>query len=209
MRKTALVALVGALLATGATFEASATATAAANSATADFTADFTAANASDVAGAAAALPEKFATHSAALARLREGGLASKFPKPKSTGNCTTRAKGVTNCTSLEKVNKKTVEGMRVFAQKSGCKIQITGGTEWGHAPRNVPDPDNHAKYKSHWNGYKLDVSTKAADGGTCVTNYITTHYRRDGSVDGHPRYISGGGNWYVNEGSHWDVTYF
>ncbi|MBP2400591.1 hypothetical protein [Streptomyces syringium] len=200
MRKSALVALVGALLAAGAAFEASATATAAANSTTV---------NASAGAGAVAALPEKFATHSAALARLREGGLASKFPKPRSTGNCTTRAKGVTNCTSLEKVNKKTVDGMRIFAQKSGCKIQITGGTEWGHAPRNVSDPDNHTKYKSHWNGYKLDVSTKAGDGGTCVTDYVTTHYRRYGSVDGHPRYISGGGNWYVNEGNHWDVTYF
>ncbi|MFK0258425.1 hypothetical protein [Streptomyces sp. NPDC090445] len=193
MTKSALVALAGAVLATGATFGAPAPAAVGSDTATAAV---------SGAAVTAAPLPDKFPTHAAALARLRAGGLAGQFPDPVSTNHCSTRKKDVTGCTSLERINVKTVEGMRIFAQKSNCRIQITGGTEWGHAPRRG-DYNNH-KYKSHWNGYKLDISPT-----DCVGNYIKSHYRRDGSIDGHPKYVSGGGNWYVDEGDHWDVTYF
>ncbi|TDU87720.1 hypothetical protein EV138_1247 [Kribbella voronezhensis] len=110
-----------------------------------------------------------------------------------SSGGCTTRSNST--CTSFEQINSTTVYGVRTLKQASGCAINITGGTEVGHASGTY----------SHYNGYKVDISKY-----TCIGNYIHNTFTRIANRgDGYPQWQSGAGNLYVDEGSHWDITYF
>jgi len=108
-----------------------------------------------------------------------------------SSGGCTNRY--VSTCTSYEQINQSTVSGIITYKRVSGCSVNITGGTETGHASGTY----------SHWNGYKVDISRS-----TCNDSYITSHYAYIGlRGDGYPMYRAASGNLYVNEGSHWDIT--
>ena len=49
-----------------------------------------------------------------------------------SSGGCTNRA--VSTCTSYEQINQETVSGIKTYKSVSGCAVNITGGTEVGHA---------------------------------------------------------------------------
>ncbi|MEO7261827.1 MAG: hypothetical protein ABI047_11320, partial [Jatrophihabitantaceae bacterium] len=69
-----------------------------------------------------------------------------------SSGNCTNRYNST--CTSFEQINQSTVSGVITLKNSSGCSINITGGTETGHASGTY----------SHWNGYKVDITHR-----TCV----------------------------------------
>ncbi|MEO6266838.1 MAG: hypothetical protein ABIO66_09570 [Nocardioidaceae bacterium] len=110
-----------------------------------------------------------------------------------SSGGCTNRY--VSTCTSDEQINQSTVTGIKTYKSESGCAINITGGTEVGHASGTY----------SHYNGYKVDIARS-----TCNDNYITDHYSYIGPRgDGYPQYRAASGNVYVNEGSHWDITYY
>ena len=110
-----------------------------------------------------------------------------------SSGGCTNRNVGT--CTSYEQINQATVSGIKTYRSVSGCAVNITGGTETGHASGTY----------SHWNGYKVDISRS-----TCNDNYITSHYTYIGlRGDGYPQYQAASGNVYVNEGNHWDITYY
>jgi hypothetical protein len=110
-----------------------------------------------------------------------------------SSGGCTTRSNST--CTSYEQINDSTVYGVRTLKQASGCAINITGGTEVGHA----------AGTYSHYNGYKVDIAIT-----TCVTNYVHNNFTRIADRgDGYPQWRAGSGNIYANEGNHWDVTYY
>jgi hypothetical protein len=110
-----------------------------------------------------------------------------------SSGNCTNRYNST--CTSFEQLNLTTAQGAVTLRQASGCALNITGGTETGHASGTY----------SHWNGYKLDFSKY-----TCLGNYIHTYFSYAGlRGDGYPMYKSGSGNIYTDEGSHWDVLYY
>ncbi|MEU4197273.1 hypothetical protein AB0E69_35615 [Kribbella sp. NPDC026611] len=110
-----------------------------------------------------------------------------------SSGNCTNRNNST--CTSFDQINDSTVYGVRTLKQASGCAINITGGTETGHASGTY----------SHWNGYKVDISKY-----TCVGNYIHNTFTRIADRgDGYPQWRSGAGNIYADEGSHWDITYY
>jgi hypothetical protein len=110
-----------------------------------------------------------------------------------SSGGCTTRSNST--CTSFEQINDSTAYGVRTLKQASGCAINITGGTEVGHASGTY----------SHYNGYKVDISKY-----TCVGNYIHNTFTRIANrADGYPQWKSGAGNLYADEGSHWDITYF
>ena len=83
----------------------------------------------------------------------------------------------------------------RPTSRVSGCAVNITGGTEVGHASGTY----------SHYNGYKVDIARS-----TCNDNYITSHYAYIGlRGDGYPQYQAASGNVYVNEGNHWDITYY
>jgi hypothetical protein len=110
-----------------------------------------------------------------------------------SSGGCTNR--NISTCTSYEQINQSTVSGIITYKNASGCAVNITGGTETGHASGTY----------SHWNGYKVDISRSS-----CNDNWITGHYAYIGlRGDGYPMYQAASGNVYVNEGNHWDITYY
>jgi hypothetical protein len=122
-------------------------------------------------------------THAQATSRLRAAGITWS-----SSGNCSNRNNPT--CTSFEQVNLATIQGAETLKSASGCALNITGGTETGHASGTY----------SHWNGYKLDYSL-----GTCVGNYIRSHF----TFIGGNKWRSGSGNIYFLESNHWDVTYY
>ena len=72
-----------------------------------------------------------------------------------SSGGCTNR--NVSTCTSYEQINQSTVSGIKTYKSVSGCAVNITGGTEVGHASGTY----------SHYNGYKLDFSRTS-----CLTSW-------------------------------------
>ena len=110
-----------------------------------------------------------------------------------SSGNCTNRNNST--CTSFEGLNLATAQGAVTLKKASGCALNITGGTETGHASGTY----------SHWNGYKLDYSKYA-----CVGSYIHTYFAYIGlRGDGYPMWQSGSGNIYTDEGNHWDALYY
>ncbi|RZS34470.1 hypothetical protein EV193_109261 [Herbihabitans rhizosphaerae] len=122
-------------------------------------------------------------THAQATSRLRAAGITWS-----SSGNCSDRNNPT--CTSFSQVNLATIQGAETLKKASGCALNITGGTETGHASGTY----------SHWNGYKLDYSLY-----TCVGNYIRNNF----SYIGGNKWKSGSGNIYFLESNHWDVTYY
>lgn len=110
-----------------------------------------------------------------------------------SSGGCSDRNNAT--CTSFEQLNLPTAQGAQTLKSASGCALNITGGTETGHASGTY----------SHWNGYKLDYALNS-----CVTNYITGNFAYIGlRSDGAKQYKSNSGNIYALEGNHWDVIYY
>jgi hypothetical protein len=127
-------------------------------------------------------------THSQATSIFRAAGITWS-----SSGGCSDRYNST--CTSFEQINDSTVYGVRTLKTASGCAVNITGGTEVGHASGTY----------SHWNGYKVDISKY-----TCVGNYIHNTFTRIADRgDGAAQWRSGAGNIYADEGSHWDITYY
>jgi hypothetical protein len=68
--------------------------------------------------------------------------------------------------------------------------VTVTGGTETGHASGTC----------SHWNGYKVDIA---------ITSCVSGHIKRNFSYLGGNKWRSSAGNVYVDEGDHWDSTYY
>ncbi len=127
-------------------------------------------------------------TQSQAASQLRAAGVTWS-----SSGGCTTRSNPT--CTSFEQINQSTVSGVITLKHASGCAINITGGTEVGHASGTY----------SHYNGYKVDVSHNS-----CIDGYIHNAFTRIGNRgDGYPQWEAASGNIYCDEGSHWDITYY
>lgn len=122
-------------------------------------------------------------THAQATSRLRSSNITWS-----SSGGCSDRNNPT--CTSFEQVNLTTIQGIQTLKSASGCGINVTGGTETGHASGTY----------SHWNGYKLDISLNS-----CITNYIKGNF----SSIGGSKWESGAGNIYYLEGNHWDITYY
>jgi hypothetical protein len=122
-------------------------------------------------------------THAQATSRLRAAGITWS-----SSGNCSDRNNPT--CTSFAQVNLSTIRGAETLKSASGCGLNITGGTETGHASGTY----------SHWNGYKLDYSLT-----TCLGNYIRSRF----AYIGGNKWQSGSGNIYFLESNHWDVTYY
>src|SRR3954453_17400365 len=127
-------------------------------------------------------------TQSQAASQLRSAGVTWS-----SSGNCTDRYNST--CTSFEQINQSTVSGVITLKNASGCSINITGGTETGHAGGTY----------SHWNGYKVDITHR-----TCIDGYIHNAFTRIGNRgDGYPQWQAASGNIYCDEGTHWDITYY
>jgi hypothetical protein len=136
----------------------------------------------------ATALPASAVTQSYAESRFRSVGITWS-----SSGGCTDRYNST--CTSFEGLRQATVDGAVTLRTASGCALNITGGTETGHASGTY----------SHWNGYKLDFSKYS-----CLGSYITNNFTYIGlRGDGAPQYQSAAGNVYADEGNHWDVTFY
>ncbi len=136
----------------------------------------------------ATALPAAAVTQAYAESRFRAAGITWS-----SSGNCTTRSNPT--CTSFEGLRQATVDGAVTLKGASGCALNITGGTEVGHASGTY----------SHYNGYKLDFSR-----WTCLSNYVYNHFTYIGvRGDGAPMYQSNAGNVYADEGNHWDVLFY
>ncbi len=143
------------------------------------------------VAGAGAA------TAAPAVTKLTQAQAASQLSAAgvtwSSSGGCTTRSNA--HCTSFEQINASTVTGVVTLKHASGCALNITGGTEVGHA----------AGTYSHYNGYKVDISHNS-----CDDNYVHNSFSYIGlRGDGYPQWKSAAGNLYCDEGNHWDITYF
>jgi len=127
-------------------------------------------------------------THAVALSRIQAAGITIS-----SSGGCSDRNNPT--CTSLEQVNEMSISGIVTLKSASGCTINITGGTETGHASGTY----------SHWNGYKIDTSKN-----TCINNYVTSRFRYIGvRPDGAGLWESPSGNIYADEGNHWDILYY
>ncbi|MDF8265610.1 hypothetical protein [Luteipulveratus flavus] len=127
-------------------------------------------------------------THAQAASQLSAAGVTWS-----SSGGCTTRTNS--SCTSFEQINQTTVSGVITLKRASGCAINITGGTESGHASGTY----------SHWNGYKVDITKY-----TCIGNYIKNSFTYIGlRGDGYPQWKAPSGNLYCDEGNHWDITYY
>ncbi|WP_225837798.1 hypothetical protein [Streptomyces sp. NK08204] len=137
------------------------------------------------------------ATDASAVTKISQATAESMFRQVgitwSSSGNCTDRYNST--CTSFEQLNLATAQGAQTLKKASGCALNITGGTEVGHASGTY----------SHWNGYKLDYSKYS-----CIGTYIKTYFTYIGlRGDGAPQWQSGSGNVYADEGTHWDVTYY
>ncbi|WP_185298293.1 hypothetical protein [Streptomyces finlayi] len=127
-------------------------------------------------------------SHSTATSMFRSSNITWS-----SSGGCSNR--NVSTCTSFEQLNLASAQGAQTLKSATGCALNITGGTETGHAGGTY----------SHWNGYKLDFSKS-----TCLDNYVRGVFTYIGvRGDGAPQYRSGSGNIYADEGHHWDVTYY
>ena len=122
-------------------------------------------------------------THAQATSRLRSSNITWS-----SSGNCSDRNNPT--CTSFSQVNLATIQGIQTLKSASGCGINITGGTETGHASGTY----------SHWNGYKLDIGLNS-----CITNYIHNNFASIGGS----KWRSAAGNIYYYEVNHWDITYY
>lgn len=122
-------------------------------------------------------------SHGDATSRLRNAGITWS-----SSGNCSDRNNPT--CTSFEQVNLASIQGAITLKNASGCGLNVTGGTETGHASGTY----------SHWNGYKLDFGITS-----CLSNYITGTFTSIGGS----KWQSGSGNIYFRESNHWDVTYY
>ncbi|MFE2968244.1 hypothetical protein ACFXKC_32105 [Streptomyces sp. NPDC059340] len=126
-------------------------------------------------------------SQSAAASQLSAAGVTHS-----SSGNCTTRSNST--CTSYDQINQATVDGLKTLKSASGCAINVTGGTEVGHASGTY----------SHYNGYKADINPN-----TCITNYIHSSFTKISTrSDGAERWRSSAGNVYARESSHFDITY-
>lgn len=137
------------------------------------------------VAGAA---PASAVTQAQAESAFRSAGITWS-----SSGGCTDRNNPT--CTSFDGLRQASVDGAVTLRNASSCALNITGGTEDGHAGGTY----------SHSNGYKLDFTRS-----TCLTSYVTNTFTYIGQrSDGAALYESGAGNIYADEGNHWDVLFY
>ncbi|MFJ2866048.1 hypothetical protein [Kitasatospora sp. NPDC087314] len=149
------------------------------------------------VALALAGLALSAPTAGASGTKLSQSAAAGQFSSAgitwSSSGGCTTRSNST--CTSFDQINSGTVSAIITLKQASGCAINITGGTEVGHASGTY----------SHYNGYKVDIARSS-----CIDGYIQNSFTYIGlRGDGYPQWKAASGNLYCNEGSHWDILIY
>jgi hypothetical protein len=122
-------------------------------------------------------------SHAQAISMLSASGITWS-----SSGGCSDRNNPT--CTSFDQVNLETIQGAQTLKSSSGCGLNVTGGTEVGHADGTY----------SHYNGYKLDMSKN-----TCLNNYVLGNFTSIGGG----KWQSPAGNVYYDENNHWDITFY
>jgi len=122
-------------------------------------------------------------THEEALAALSVANISVV-----SSGNCTDKTKKT--CTSLDGVQKNSIQRLIEFQQAYGSPIIITGGTEVGHA----------AGTYSHSNGYKIDLKQT-----TSLNEYIKSNFT---DIGGNKYRDSNGNIFYYHNPPHWDIQF-
>lgn len=126
-------------------------------------------------------------THDEAAKKLQDAGITWS-----SSGSCSDRNNK--KCTSFDEINSETIDGIISFKKVSGCPVNITGGTETGHSTST----------RSHWNGYKVDISPTV-----CVSEFIENNFTSIGvRGDGAKQFKDSMGNTYARESNHWDITF-
>lgn len=146
-------------------------------------------------AGAAVALVVATAVPASAVTQAQaESAFSGAGVTWSSSGGCTDR--NTPTCTSFDGLRQASVDGAITLKGASGCALNITGGTEVGHASGTY----------SHGTGYKLDFARTA-----CLTDWVHSTYTYQGprSGDGAPLYKAASGNLYADEGNHWDVVFY
>ncbi len=126
-----------------------------------------------------------------------EGYAISKFNANditySSTGNnCTDRSRR--NCTGLEGLQEETIQNIIDLKNNCNCDINVTGGTEIGHA-----ENDGH----DHSSGYKYDISLNAQVDSFIKDNYVRLEDRGDGALMYKDAKT---GTIYARESNHWDI---
>lgn len=126
-------------------------------------------------------------SHDDAAKKLKDAGITWS-----SSGKCSDRKDK--KCTSFEEINSTTIDGIIAFKKACGYDVNITGGTETGHSTST----------RSHWNGYKLDITPSVS-----VSDYIKTNFKDIGTRnDGAQMYKDDKGNIFARESNHWDITF-
>jgi hypothetical protein len=132
--------------------------------------------------------PDKI-SHERAVEMFEEVGITWS-----SVGNCSDREDQA--CTSFEELNWDTARAAQVLKLRSGCDINIVGGTERGHPSEPY----------SHEEGFRLDYSFNSCLEDFVVDNYRFIENRPDDDV---PRYWTGMGNYFTQMSDHWEGLYF
>ena len=97
-------------------------------------------------------------------------------------------------CTSLDGIKTYTAEEVIQLKKDCGCALEITGGTELGHA----------GGVTSHVSGDKLDFKPNPA-----LDQYIQNNFNYIGlRSDGAKQYRAPNGILMAKEGDHWDATF-
>jgi len=97
-------------------------------------------------------------------------------------------------CTSVVGIKDSTVAKVIALKQVCNCAIEITGGTELGHAQGTV----------SHASGDKVDLRPNSALDGYVQNNLAYIGFRSDGAK----QYKTAYGSIFAQEGDHWDITF-
>lgn len=132
-----------------------------------------------------------------------------------STNSCNDRYNRY--CTSLEGIRYGTINGLIQVKNRSGCagsSIVVTGGTEVGHAYGQL------AGYKSHFNGWKIDIKRVSSGTDACITTWLQNYFpylksttKSCGGVSTSYQILRDPGNAgdeYAKEPcpDHWDILY-
>ncbi|EAU83640.2 hypothetical protein CC1G_13099 [Coprinopsis cinerea okayama7 len=126
-------------------------------------------------------------TQSQAESRLKDNDITWS-----SSGNCKDKSKS--NCTSLQDICSHTISGVIALKNGVGRSLTITGGTETGHASGTY----------SHGTGYKVDLRKFKE-----LNDYIMNNFEEISKRGSYRRWESPSGNEFVDEGTHWDITFF
>ncbi len=112
-----------------------------------------------------------------------------------STGGCSNANQS--SCTSLDGVQKTTVDRLVALQRECNCTINISGGTETGHGTSGAGNV--------HTNGSAFDIS-KGGSLDSVIMKYPSAGTVSIGGGARAPAHKAPDGTLFINEGSHWHL---